>query len=39
MVADALSKKDEDIEALLCAIWIIQLDWKVEAREEWKNDP
>ena len=38
MVADALSKKDEDVEALLCAISIIQLDWINEAREEWKND-
>jgi len=36
--ADALSRKDEDVEALLCAISIIQLDWINEAREEWKND-
>jgi len=30
--------KDEDVEALLCAISIIQPDWINEAREEWKND-
>ena len=33
VVADALSRKDEDVEALLCAISIIQLDWISEARE------
>ena len=38
VVARALSIKDEDVEALLCAISIIQLDWINEAREEWKND-
>ena len=38
LVADALSRKDEDVEALLCALFIIQLDWIVEARDEWKND-
>eukprot|EP00253_Pinus_taeda_P010494 PITA_10494 len=38
VVADALSRKDEDVEALLCAISIIQPDWINEAREEWKND-
>ena len=37
-VADALSRKDEDVEALLCAISIIQPDWINEARGEWKND-
>ena len=37
MVEDALSRKDEDVESLLCALSIIQLDWVVEAREEWKN--
>ena len=30
--------KDEDVEALLCAISIIQLDWINEARDEWKKD-
>ena len=38
VVVDALSRKDEDVEALLCAISIIQPDWINEAREEWKND-
>ena len=31
VVADALSRKDEDVEALLYAISIIQPDWIVEA--------
>ena len=38
MVADALSTKYEDVEALLCDISIIEPEWIVEAREEWKND-
>ena len=38
VVADALSRKDEDVEALLYAISIIQPDWIVGARDEWKND-
>jgi transposase InsO family protein len=38
VVADALSRKDEDVEAILCAISIIQPDWIIEARDEWKND-
>jgi len=38
VVADALSRKDEDVEELLCAISIIQPDWITEARDEWKND-
>ena len=38
MVANALSRKDEDVEASLCVISIIQPNWIVEAREEWKND-
>ena len=38
VVADALSRKDEEMEAFLCAISIIQLDWITEARDEWKND-
>ena len=37
-MVDALSRKDEDVEALLYAISIIQPDWINEAREEWKND-
>ena len=38
VVADALSRNNEDMEALLCAISIIQLDWITEARDEWKKD-
>ena len=38
VVADALSRKDEYVEALLCAISIIQLDRITEARDEWKKD-
>ena len=38
VVTDALSRKDEDVEALLYAISIIQLDWIAEAMDEWKND-
>ena len=37
-MADALSRKDEDVEAFLCAISIIQPDWINEAREERRND-
>ena len=33
-----LSRKDEDVEAFLCAISIIQPNWIIEARDEWKND-
>ena len=38
VVADALSGNDEDVEALLRAIFIIQPEWITEARDEWKND-
>jgi hypothetical protein len=38
VVADALSRMDEDVEAFLCAISIIQPDWIIEARDEWKNE-
>eukprot|EP00253_Pinus_taeda_P031067 PITA_31067 len=38
VVVDALSRKDEYVEALLCAISIIQPDWINKAMEEWKND-
>jgi hypothetical protein len=34
----ALSRKDEEVEAFLCAISIIQPDWIIEARDEWKNE-
>ena len=37
VVAYALSRKNEDVEALLCAISIIQLYWIIEAWDEWKN--
>ena len=36
-MVDALSRKDEDVEAFLCPISIIQTDWINEARDEWKN--
>jgi hypothetical protein len=35
---NALSRKEEDIEGLLCAISILQSDWVEEARIEWKKD-
>ena len=38
VVADALSRKDEYVEAFLYAISIIQDDWIIEPRDEWKND-
>ena len=38
VVADALSRNDEDVEASLCAISIIQPDWIIETRDECKND-
>ena len=38
VVIDALSRNDEEVEALLCAISIIQPDWITEARDEWKKD-
>ena len=34
---DALLRMDEDVEALLCAISIIQPEWINKARDEWKN--
>ena len=33
-IADAFSRKDEDVEALLSAISIIQTDWIAEAMDE-----
>ena len=38
VVVDTLSRKNEEVEALLCAISIIQPDWITEARDEWKRD-
>ena len=37
-MAYALSRNDEDVEALLYAISILQPKWIVEAWDEWKND-
>ena len=37
VVAYALSRKDEDLEAFLCVISIIQPYLITKAREEWKN--
>ena len=34
MVADALSRKNEDVEALLFSLLMIQPYWIIEAREE-----
>ena len=38
IIADALSRKNEDVEALLYVMSIIQPNWIVEVRDEWKND-
>jgi hypothetical protein len=38
VVANALLRRDEDVEAFLCSISIIQLDWIIEARDELKNE-
>lgn len=38
VVANALSRKDEEVEALLYAISIIQSNWINDAREKRKND-
>ena len=38
VVANALSRKDEEVEEVLCAISIIQPNWITEARDEWKKD-
>jgi hypothetical protein len=38
IVGDALSRKDENDEALLCALSILQENWVVEDKEEWQND-
>ena len=36
-VVDALSRKDEDVEAFLYAISILQHEWIAKERDEWKN--
>ena len=38
VVADALSRKNEEVEALICVISIIQPNWITEGRDEWKKD-
>ena len=38
VTTDAFSRKDEEVETLLCAISIIQPDWITDARDEWKKD-
>ena len=38
VVANSLSRKNEEVEAFLCAISIIQPDWITEARDKWKKD-
>jgi len=38
VVADALSRKDEDVKAFLYAISISQPDWIIEVRDEWNNE-
>ena len=38
VVADARSRNDENVEAMLCAISIIQPKWITKSRDEWKND-
>ena len=35
IVVDALSRKDDKDESLLCALSILQENWVVEAKEEW----
>ena len=38
VVAYALSIKDEEVEAFICAISIIQPNWITKARDKWKKD-
>ena len=38
VVADALSRNGEQVEALLCAISIIEPNWITGERDEWKKD-
>ena len=38
VMADALSRKHEDIEGFLCVISLPQFDWVGEANTEWKQD-
>jgi hypothetical protein len=38
VVADSLSRKEEETKGSLCAISSLQSDWVEEARIEWKQD-
>jgi hypothetical protein len=38
VVVDVVSRKDEYVEAFLYVILIIQPDWIIEVRDEWKNN-
>ena len=38
IVTNALSRKEEETEVSLCAIYIPQSDWVEEAMIEWKKD-
>jgi hypothetical protein len=38
VVANALSRKDDDVAAFLCVIAITQPNWMIYTRDEWKND-
>ena len=38
VIVDALSRKYEDVEALIYAISIIQPDWIAKEMDKWKND-
>jgi len=38
VVANALSRKHEDIEGFLCAISLPQSDWVEEGKIEWNQD-
>ena len=37
-LVDSLSRENEYVEAFLYAISIIQPNWIIESRDEWKND-
>ena len=38
MVVVSFPRKDEDVEALLCSLSIIEPKWVLEAMKEWKNN-
>jgi len=37
VVVDVMLRRNDDVEAFLCAIFIIQPNCIIEARDEWKN--